>query len=50
MSRSRGPGDETRSTTDKCLLSDLGDDNVAFAALRTCGVVNRVTDAYVSTV
>ncbi len=50
MSRSRGPGDETRSSTDECILCNVGDNNVAFATLRTRGVVDCVTDVYVSTV
>jgi hypothetical protein len=50
MPRSRGPGDETRSATDECLLCDIGDNDVAFAAFRTRGVEDYVTDIYVSAV
>jgi hypothetical protein len=49
MSWSHGPGDKTRRATDECILCDLGDNNIAFAALRTRRVVDCVTDIYVST-
>jgi hypothetical protein len=49
MSGSHGPGDKIRRATDECLLCDVGDNNIAFAALRTRGVVDYVTDVYVST-
>ena len=47
MTRSRRPGDETRSATDKSLLCDIGDDDVTFAAFRARGVVDCITDIYV---
>jgi hypothetical protein len=49
MSWSHGPGDKTRRATDECLLCDVGDNNIAFAALRARGVVDYVTDVCVST-
>ena len=48
MSWSHGPSDKTRRATDECLLGDLGDNNIAFAALRTRSVVDCVTDVCVS--
>jgi hypothetical protein len=47
MAWSRGPADEAGSAPDECLLSNIGDDDVAFAALRTRGVIDGVTDVYV---
>jgi hypothetical protein len=48
MSWSHGPGDKTRRATNECVLCDVGDNNIAFAALRTRGVVDYVTDVCVS--
>ncbi|SRR6266851_3509811 len=47
MAWSRGPADEAGSAPDECILSNIGDDDVAFAALRTRGVIDGVTDVYV---
>jgi hypothetical protein len=49
MSWSHGPGDKTRRATDECVLCDVGDNNITFTALHTRGVVDYVTDVYVST-
>jgi hypothetical protein len=49
MSWSHGPGDKARRATYECILCDVGDNNIAFTALRTRGVVDYVTDVYVST-
>ena len=49
MSWSHGPGDKARRATDESLLCDFGDNDIAFAAPRTRGVVDYVTNVYVST-
>ena len=48
MTWSHGTSNKTRRATDECLLCDVGDNNIAFAALRTRGVVDCVSDVYVS--
>lgn len=49
MSWSHGPGDKARRATYECILCNFGDNNIAFTALCARGVVDCVTDAYVST-